>query len=368
MTVSDGPNFARLRRALLREGEPDRVPLMEIGVDRDVKRAFLGERRRSGLAGEVQFWAEAGYDYVPLAVGINMVVAGNIPPRDAAGAAFSQAMRPREEKYSLYREQETQRRWMEEGQGLITSMEDFNRFPWPSPKDIDCSIVDAIGQHLPPGMKVIPLVGNAFHEVCSLIGVEAFFLAVYENPELVAAVFDKVSQLDYEALRQVVEKPSVGAVWLVGDMAYNQGLMVSPRFLRQYVFPLMKEMAALCHRYELPCLFHSDGNLTEVVDDIIDCGIDALHPIEPPGMDIVALKQKYGRRLCLCGNIDMAYTLTLATPEEVAEEVKQRLRQVAPGGGYCAGSANSITEYVPLANYNAMRETVLRYGRYPISV
>ena len=85
-------------------------------------------------------------------------------------------------------------------------------------------------------------------------------------------------------------------------------------------------------------------------------------------MDIVELKAGVGGRLCVMGNIDLAYTLTRGSPEEVAEEVRMRLRQVAPGGGYILGSSNSVPEYVPLANYQAMRETALRYGVYPIRV
>jgi uroporphyrinogen decarboxylase len=85
-------------------------------------------------------------------------------------------------------------------------------------------------------------------------------------------------------------------------------------------------------------------------------------------MDIVGLKQRYGGKLCLIGNIDLSYTLTLGTPREVEEEVKERLRQVAGGGGYCLGSSNSIPGYVPLANYLAMREAGLRYGWYPITI
>ncbi|MEE9199753.1 MAG: uroporphyrinogen decarboxylase family protein [Dehalococcoidia bacterium] len=367
MERTEGPNFERLRQALLLQGEPDRVPLWEIGVDRDVKRAFLGGGRR-GMEGEVEFWVKAGYDHIPIAQGISMVVAGNAAPRDAAGAAFASVMRPQESRYSVYQGADSQRRWMEEGHGVITSMEDFRRFPWPGPQDIDCSLLDAVGKLMPPGMKIITPIGVAFPEVSSLMGTETFFLSIYEDPELVAALFERIGALEYETVRKVAQHPAVGAVVLTGDIGYSDSLLVSPGFLRQSVFPLMQRMAEVCHQHDLPCIFHSDGNISEVLDDLIDCGIDAIHPVEPKAMDIAAVKQKYGHRLCLCGNIDLGYTLTLGTPEEVAEEVKQRLREVAPGGGYCVGSSNSVTEYVPLANFNSMRETVLQHGRYPISV
>jgi len=115
-------------------------------------------------------------------------------------------------------------------------------------------------------------------------------------------------------------------------------------------------------------VYHSDGALQEVVEDIIGCGFDGLNPIEPPAMDINAVKREYGRRISIIGNIDLGYTLTRGTPDEVREEVRQRIRDLAPGGGYAVSSSNSVPEYVPLANFNAMREATFEFGRYPIAV
>jgi uroporphyrinogen decarboxylase len=103
------------------------------------------------------------------------------------------------------------------------------------------------------------------------------------------------------------------------------------------------------------------------MEDIIGCGFDALNPIEPKAMDINAIKREYGSRISIIGNIDLGYTLTRGTPQEVREEVRQRIQDLAPGGGYAVSSSNSIPEYVPLANFNAMREATFEYGRYPIS-
>jgi len=84
-------------------------------------------------------------------------------------------------------------------------------------------------------------------------------------------------------------------------------------------------------------------------------------------MDIVALKERIGGRVCLIGNIDLGYPFTRGTPAEVDAEVRDRIAAVGPGGGYCLGSSNSTTSYVPLDNCNAMREAAFRYGAYPIS-
>jgi uroporphyrinogen decarboxylase len=96
--------------------------------------------------------------------------------------------------------------------------------------------------------------------------------------------------------------------------------------------------------------------------------VDVLHPIEPKCMDIVAVKKEFGDRIALMGNVYLGYTLTRGTPAEVRAEVKFLIQNVAPGGGYLLSSANSITNYVPLENYQALLDATREYGRYPISI
>jgi uroporphyrinogen decarboxylase len=138
--------------------------------------------------------------------------------------------------------------------------------------------------------------------------------------------------------------------------------------LRQHFFPWLKKIGELCQKHNLPFLYHTDGVLWDVFDDILDCHVNAIHPVEPKAMDIVEVKKKFAGRLCVIGNIDLAYTLTQGTPEETEAEVKEKIRLVGPGGGYCLGSSNSIPEYVKLENYVAMLEATKRYGKYPIDI
>jgi len=159
----------------------------------------------------------------------------------------------------------------------------------------------------------------------------------------------------------------IGAIRMPDDLGHTGGTMVSPKFLRRYIFPMHKEIGERVRAKGLLYMFHSDGRLYEVIDDLIECGYQSLHPCEPASMDIVELKRKYGGRLSLCGNINLDSTLTLGSPRDVEEEVKLRIRAVGPGGGYCCGSSNSVPEYVPYENYIAMIETTQRHGTYPIT-
>jgi uroporphyrinogen-III decarboxylase len=92
--------------------------------------------------------------------------------------------------------------------------------------------------------------------------------------------------------------------------------------------------------------------------------MNGLANIEPNAMDIGELKKKYGQRLCLMGNIDLHYTLTQGSPEETAAEVKQRIQEIGPGGGYILASSNGLTAYCKPENVLAMNEALLKYGYY----
>jgi uroporphyrinogen decarboxylase len=91
-----------------------------------------------------------------------------------------------------------------------------------------------------------------------------------------------------------------------------------------------------------------------------------LHPIQPSAMNIKEVKEKYGSRVCVVGNIDLDYTLTLGTPEEVDREVKERIAVAGKGGGYIITSANSLTDYCKTENVWAMSRAVKKYGSYPL--
>ncbi|RLG98119.1 nucleoside 2-deoxyribosyltransferase, partial [Candidatus Bathyarchaeota archaeon] len=143
-------------------------------------------------------------------------------------------------------------------------------------------------------------------------------------------------------------------------------LLVSPRDLKEFFFPWLREVGRIAEKNSLPMIYHSDGDLTSVMEDLIDCGVDAIHPIEPKAMNIVEVKERWGDRLALIGNIDLGYTLTLGTVDEVVREVKERIRDLAPGGGYAVGTSNTVTDYVKLENYKAMIAATKKWGRYPI--
>jgi len=345
------PNFERLRTTLFCQ-EPDRVPLVELQVDREVKDAFLGQPVRD-VETDVGFWHKAGYDYIPILPLIELfdhLLPGRTSYTEMADSA---------NKY--------ERKWAEEGRGIVLSLKDFDELDWPDPDDADYERFDQVKNVLPDGMGIIGSVGGMFEFVWQLMGFEYFSMAMADHPDLVDRMFNRVREIVYGVFENMMDYECVDAVWFCDDIAYTEGLMISPKVLRKYLFPWYRKMAKVCKDRSLPVIYHSDGDLWPVMDDIIDAGINAIHPIEPKAMDIKEVKRKVGGKLCVIGNIDLGSTLTMGTPEAVDVEVKQRIKDLAPGGGYCVGSSNTVTNYVPLENYRAMIEAAFKYGGYPVS-
>ena len=173
-------------------------------------------------------------------------------------------------------------------------------------------------------------------------------------------VFEKVAQIQYEVFKRIIELPDVEGYFVADDIAFSEGLMISAEILREYVFPWYLKMGKICKRKGLPFIFHSDGNILEVLDDIIECGFTALHPIEPKAMDLESLCKKYGDKLCFIGNIELD-SLIRADTRTVEGLVLKNLKEIAEKYYYIVGSSNSIPEKVPVSNYLAMVKTVLKY-------
>jgi uroporphyrinogen decarboxylase len=146
--------------------------------------------------------------------------------------------------------------------------------------------------------------------------------------------------------------------WTFDDIAFTTGPMFAPSVFRKHFKEGLKEAAAAITK---PLIFHSDGNYQVLLDDIIDIGAKAIHPIERESMDHIWLKENYGKRLCLVGNIDINYTLTQGSIEEVEAEVKARIEELGPGGGFIISDSNSIPDFCKTENIIAMSKAVQKY-------
>jgi len=198
----------------------------------------------------------------------------------------------------------------------------------------------------------------------------AFSLALYDALEHLERIWDH--RVERAIIRNTAYvEHNLGPVVLVcEDIAYKGGLMISPSILRDHFFPRLQKAIEPLKRGGVKAIFHSDGDITEVLDDLIEAGSDGINPIDPSaGMDIGYVKEKYGDKLILVGNVDGSRILPFGTPEEVEEEVKSCIRKGSPGGGHLIECGNGeIMPDVPLENALTFFRAVHKYGRYPIRI
>ncbi len=209
---------------------------------------------------------------------------------------------------------------------------------------------------------------DPFNVANEVRGATAHYMDFVKNPDLVDRLAELIRDYYLRYIRNCVE---VGAeiIHIAGDYATTKWPMLSNEHFARHVMPVLKALVDEAKSQGAYVLKHTDGNIMPIIDMILDTGIHALHPIDPnAGMDLGEIKEKYGHRVCLVGNVDCAYTLTWGTLEEVREDVKRCIKQAARGGGYICMSSNTIHSAVKPENYVEMVKTIHQYGKYPISI
>ena len=202
----------------------------------------------------------------------------------------------------------------------------------------------------------------------NILGDIGYFRAMVKSPDLIDRANEIILDYQLRYMKNCVES-GADVFWINGDWAMTEKPMVSRQFTERFLAPPLKKLVEYAHRLEIPCVKHTDGNIWPIYDVIIDTDIDGLHPIDPmAGMDIGEAKEKFGDRVCLCGNVSCAFSLVSGTEEEVRQETKEVIRKAGKGGGLICMSSNSVHSGVNPKNYVAMVEAIREFGRYPLSL
>jgi len=246
------------------------------------------------------------------------------------------------------------------GDGLIRSRRDFEtRFRLPSPRE--AGFVENARQFIAHKDQycACACVRLGIGATLLSMGIEAFSYAMADDPQLIADVHDAYADWT-AAVVPMLEEIGFDVVWAFDDVAFNSGPMFSPAFYRSRILPKEKAVAATFTR---PLITHSDGDMTPLLDDWLELGQQAIHPIQPDVMDIRAVKQRYGRRVALVGNIFMS-DLVHKTPADIDAQVRDRIQTIGEGGGYIISSSNSLTDDMKPENVLAMRDAIRKHGRF----
>jgi len=361
------PDREGFKRVLLGESSA-RVPFVELIIDEEILRTvaedYLGlewltlpkgrvdrELLTKRLENVIECWYRLGYDYVRLT-----------PFADAA-IPFPGKRRRAADTANLSK---GERSWTEEGEGMVSDWEDFENYPWPSTDDLDYWLFERAIELLPSGMGLLVCPSSGFFEIPlnSILGYENLARLIYRDPDLVAAIFERVGRTIYEWYQGIVDLDEKLIGFFQGDdMGFKQGTLVSPDFLREHVLPWHKKLADLAHENGLAYVLHSCGNIEEIMDDLIDeVGIDAKHSFEDEIISVTEFSEKYAGRVTPLGGIDMD-KLTRLEPAELRVYVRKRLEGCLEHGSYALGSGNSVANYVPVDNYLTMLDEGLSWNR-----
>ncbi len=190
------------------------------------------------------------------------------------------------------------------------------------------------------------------------MGLDNFSIALHEDPGLVGEVLDRYARFARRTVELFCELGFDG-VWVFDDFAFKTGPMFSPHVLRDFVLPRLRPAT---ERIAVPWIFHSDGNLFPVLDDLLTLGMSGIHPIEPEAMDLAEAKRALKGRACVIGNISVNL-LASGTPDQIARAVEEAWRIGAPGGGYMLSTGNCIPHYARIENVRALLDAVARLRR-----
>jgi hypothetical protein len=204
--------------------------------------------------------------------------------------------------------------------------------------------------------------GEPMQDAFIRIGLDWFVWLSDEHPELTRRWIDSIHGA---LMRRLQARPNLHQVspvaWIFGDVAYKNKLIFSPAFLRRFgFFQRLAEIIDLFHCMQLKVIFHSDGDITRIIPELVAAGADAIAPIDTTaGMDLAALKRDFGNQLAFVGGIDVETVLHSGTPDLVRAVTRKAMQDAGKGGGLILGSSSEeLFDNLPMENILAMYETV----------
>ena len=203
---------------------------------------------------------------------------------------------------------------------------------------------------------------DGFSDMRDLLGYENALMTLLTDKVHYTDLMKRVVEYNTALAALAVKRYGIQIVATTDDVAAGRGPIIKPKVYAEMILPHFKEIIQNYKSLGLIVIKHSDGDIRPYLDWWLDAGIDCLDPIDPGGrLDMAEMKEKYGDRICLKGNIDCTGNLCDGTPEQVDEEVRICIEKGGPGG-LIVSSSNTIHRGVRPENYRAMLDAVRRYG------
>lgn len=257
------------------------------------------------------------------------------------------------------------------------TLDDLKRYRWPDPHDPGRT--DGLREWARRLAEetdyavVLDVAGfGVFEQGWALRGFENFLADLIAEPEFAEAVIQGVADYQIALYGRVLAEVGsyVNVVMVAEDLGTQSGPMVSPETYRRMIKPAQKRVwQFIKSRTDARLFLHSCGAVRAFIPDLIEIGVDILNPVQvtAKGMDPKDLKAEFGKDLTFWGGgCDTQKVLTFGTPGEVEMEVRRRISELAPGGGFVFNQVHNVQPQVPAENVVRMLDTALEYGRYPL--
>ena len=255
------------------------------------------------------------------------------------------------------------------------TIDDLEKYPWPkltSPSRF-VGLAEQAQAIQKAGYATVLLAGvTLFEQACLMRGMDTVLMDMAADEDFFTALMVKLKSLALGCVDALLRDvgPYVDLLVTGDDLGMTAGPMMSPAAYRRLIKPHHAELlGAIKQRISGRIFFHSCGNIYRFLGDLADAGVDLLNPVQVSAGemgDTARLKREFGNRLSFCGGIDTRHVMPHGTPDEVRKEVRRRIEDLAPGGGYVAAAVHCLQPDVPPENIVAMCDEVKTAGRYPI--
>lgn len=378
--------------ATIAHKEPDRVPLTaRFWLDTRIKlREYYGVKGGVNKRGSITALSYTLADeelYEKMGIDNPMITVSRLMPKDwkptSEYANFCEATGYEPESdYANFEDYGIRRTLGAKGKSVLQQYF-FTHHPWESfttPKQVeDAQLPDleAPGRFEKTEKKVEEkkdsylVMGGLGHVLWTkgweLRGMLTLMKDLHTNPEMAETILNKLTDYGCKMAEKLLDLGCDG-LSLSEDWGNNYSLFTSPDLWRKYFKPKYKKLFDLAKRRGKLVYFHSDGNITPIVGDLVETGVDILNPLQPECNDQLDIKKRYGSKITIDTGISNQKTLPFGTVDDVKRETLHALKHLAPGGGFVYGTSHYAMYEVPVENIVALYETCKKYGDYPIRI
>lgn len=346
----------RILRAVARRSDIDRVPLIFRAEPLLMRRL----RQELQLGNDLAVSRHFGADSVQVGVAFRADARQGVDERgmftDLFGNRFQSIREGELESYAV----------IEPVLAGATSADDLKRACWPGASVLD--LEQGVRKAREARETSLAVYGGIWASIFTtsrnLMGEEEFLLATIDNPELVAAVIDRLTQSYMEMNRAYLEatRGLIDVYYFGSDLGTQRSMFMSPEMCRQFVIPAIGRIARQAKEFGLPVMYHTCGAVAGIVEDVIGCGVDVLDPVQVNalGMEPATLAADFKGRITFHGGVSTQTTLPNGSPEEVGQVVREMIGTLGPMG-LIAGPDQEMIGQIPLANIEAMCRAVREY-------